>query len=207
MPEYLCYNGPIGNGDKHNHLKVKVGVSGALDSVKCGTQALDVAKEVGREIIRQGGILVTEATTGFPLWAAMGAKEEKGVTFGISPAANEQEHVTAYRLPLDYLDLIVYTGFGYSGADLLFTRSCDAIIIGCGEVRSIAEFAVALEEGRPVGVLEGSWETDEAIRSVLATGRAMPQNVIFDTDPKRLVTKILQAVAARKVAEFKLTKK
>ena len=82
-------------------------------------RCIDLAKELGREIASQGAVLVTGATTGFPFWAAMGAKEAGGISIGISPAANEREHVETYKLPLDYMDLIIYTGFGYPGRDLL----------------------------------------------------------------------------------------
>ena len=93
--------------EKHQHFKIKICVSGAADTTYCGDDAIENAKELGREIIRQGGILVTGATTGFPLWAAMGAKEMGGVSIGMSPASSEREHVETYGLPLDYLDVII----------------------------------------------------------------------------------------------------
>jgi len=204
--EYLCYNGPIGNGDKHNHLKIKLGVSGAAETGHCGVDALDKAKELGREIIRQGGVLMTGATTGFPLWAAMGAKEERGVVIGMSPASSEQEHVNAYRLPLDYADLIIYTGFGYPGRDILFTRSCDAMFIGCGRIGTIHEFTIAFEDGRPIGILEGSWETANEIREIIKDGHRPNGKIVFDSDPKRLVEKVMELVKKDKIAEYKLTK-
>ena len=68
------------NNNKHEHLRLKLGVSGAAETGHCGIDALDKAKELGREIARQGAILLTGATTGFPLWSAMGAKEEKGIS-------------------------------------------------------------------------------------------------------------------------------
>ena len=64
---------------KHNHLKLKLGVSGAAETGHCGIDALSKAKELGREIVRQGGVLVTGATTGFPMWSAMRTKEESEV--------------------------------------------------------------------------------------------------------------------------------
>jgi len=197
--EYMCYNGPIGNGDKHNHLKLKIGVSGAAETATCGVHALDQSKELGREIVRQGGVLVTGATTGFPLWTAMGAKEEKGVSIGISPAASELEHVKTYRLPLDYMDLIIYTGFGFTGRDLLFTRSCDAVIIGCGRIGTIHEFTIAFEDGKPVGVLEGEWTMADTIKDIIAKSNRPSDHIIFDKDPKSLVKKIIEA--ATKVKE------
>lgn len=197
--EYLCYNGPIGNGDKHNHLKLKIGVCGAAETTTCGVNALSQAKLLGQEIVKQGGVLVTGAVTGFPFWVAMGAKEEKGVSIGISPAASEHEHVETYRLPLEYMDLIIYTGFGYPGRDLLFTRSCDAIILGCGRVGTIHEFTVAFEDGKPIGVLEGDWNTSDTIKEIIDRSNRPSDHVIFERDPKILVEKIIEMASKNKV--------
>lgn len=196
--EYLCYNGPIGNGDKHNHLKLKIGVCGAAETGTCGPNALSQAKELGKQIVRQGGILVTGASTGFPLWTAIGAKEEKGVSIGVSPAANEREHVDTYRLPLEYMDLIIYTGFGFSGRDLLFTRSCDAIILGCGRIGTIHEFTIAFEDGKPIGILEGDWTMSDTIKEIIARSGRPNDKIVFDKDPESLVSKIIELVAKDK---------
>ncbi len=194
--KYVCYNGPIENDAKHGHLKLKIGVSGAAETGHCGLNALDKAKELGREIIRQGGILLSGATTGFPLWACMGAKEERGVSIGLSPAATQKEHLETYRLPVDYMDLIIYTGFGFPGRDILFTRSCDAIIIGCGRIGTIHEFTIAFEDGKPIGVLEGPWTMGEQIKDIIAKGNRPADKVIFDDDPKRLVERIIAMIEA-----------
>ncbi|MDP2648590.1 MAG: hypothetical protein Q8P19_01680, partial [bacterium] len=102
---------------------VKICVSGAADTGACGLDAFETAKELGREISKQGAIITTGATTGFPMYAALGAKDECGFSIGFSPASNEREHVEIYKLPLEFMDVIIYTGFGYSGRDLLLVRS------------------------------------------------------------------------------------
>jgi len=191
------------DNNKHNHLKIKIGISGAAETGHCGIDALDKAKELGREIIRQSGIVVTGATTGFPLWSAMGAKEERGVSIGLSPASSEKEHVEVYRLPVDYMDLIIYTGFGFPGRDLLFTRSCDALVIGCGRIGTIHEFTIAFEAGMPIGVLQGSWTMDETIKIILERGNRPSDMIIFDDNPKRLVEKLIKMVLQQKVQEYK----
>src|SRR5579872_2334145 len=139
----------------------KIAVSGSADTTYSGLDAFDKAKELGREIAKQGGIITTGATTGFPMYATMGAKDECGFSIGFSPASTEHEHVNVYKLPLDYMDVIVYTGFGYSGRDLILVRSSDAVIVGPGRIGTLNEFAVAFEDHRPTGILEGSWETSE----------------------------------------------
>src|SRR3989344_5291747 len=117
---------------KHAHSKYKICVSGAAETSHAGPNAMEQAKALGREIAERGAVLVTGATTGFPLWATMGAKEAGGWVIGFSPASTEKEHIETYNLPIEYHDVIVYTGFGYPGRDLILTRSSDAVFFGCG---------------------------------------------------------------------------
>ena len=187
--------------EKHGHKKIKLCVSGAAETGHCGPDAMDKAKELGREIVRQG------ATTGFPMWSSMGAKEVGGISVGLSPAATEKEHIEVYRLPMDYMDLIIYTGFGFQMRDILLTRSSDAILLGCGRIGTIHEFTVAFEDRRPIGILEGSWDTAETFKTILERGHRENPYIIFDSDPKRLVTRVIEMVKKRKVAELDLAKK
>ena len=192
----------MGN-DKHQHFKLKICVSGAADTTYCGNDALERAKEIGREIVRQGGILVTGARTGFPLWAAMGAKEEGGVSIGLSPASSEKEHVEVYGLPLDYLDIIIYTGFGYSGRNLLLTRSSDGVIVGCGRIGTVNEFTIAFEDHKPIGVLRGPWEMDEVLEEMLEKSHRKEEGkVIFDESPKELVAKLVNTIKGQKTCDL-----
>jgi len=155
--------------------------------------------ELGKEIVRQGAVLVTGATTGFPEWAAMGAKEEGGMSIGFSPASNEEEHVKFYRLPIDYMDIIVYTSFGYSGRNLILTRSSDAVIIGCGRIGTINEFTVAYEDRKPIGVLEGTWETDEVVRFIIDKGHRINHKIIYDSNPEALIERVIELVLQDKI--------
>lgn len=196
--EPISFNATLENNTKHNHLKIKLGVSGAAETGHCGLHALDKAKELGRQVVEQGAIIVTGATTGFPLWAAMGAKEAHGISIGLSPAQSERDHVETWRMPIDYMDLIIYTGFGFPGRDLLFTRSCDAILIGCGRIGTIHEFTIAFEDDKPIGVLEGPWTMAEQIKDMMLKGNRPSDRVLFDDDPKRLVARIIELVEADK---------
>lgn len=207
--KYVCYNGPLENSDQHGHIKIKIGISGAAETGHCGLHALEKAKALGAEVIKQGGILITGATTGFPLWSAIGAKEARGVSIGFSPAASEKEHLETYRLPIDYMDLIVYTGFGYPGRDLLFTRSCDAVILGCGRIGTIHEFTIAYEDNKPLGILEGPWAMADQIKDMIEKGHRPADRVIFDDDPKRLVEKVIAMVEEdkKKLRDIEVGKK
>jgi uncharacterized protein (TIGR00725 family) len=196
----------ISLNNKHGHNQIKICVSGAAETGHCGIGALDQAKELGREIARQGAVLVTGATTGFPFWAAMGAKEEGGISVGISPAASEREHVEVYKLPLDYMDLIIYTGFGYPGRDLLLTRSADAVICGCGRIGTIHEFAVAFEDKKPIGIFEGPWEMGGELKEIIEKGHRVNTKIATGSDPKKLLEDVIALVRKDKVVEYKIAK-
>lgn len=187
------------NNKRHPHLKIKICVSGAAETAHCGPDALEKAKELGREIIRLNAVLVTGATTGFPLWAAMGAKEEGGISIGLSPASSEKEHVKDYNLPLEYMDLIIYTGFGYSGRNLLLTRSADAVIVGCGRMGTLNEFTIAFEDNKPIGILRGEWQTDELVEKIIREANRGPGKVIFDSDPKKLAERLVEIINKEKI--------
>ncbi|TSC81240.1 MAG: hypothetical protein G01um101419_854 [Parcubacteria group bacterium Gr01-1014_19] len=126
--------------NQRHHLKYKICVSGAAETGHCAIDALEKAEQIGRVIAEAGMVLVTGATTGIPYWSAKGAKEAGGMVIGLSPAASEAAHIRSYKLPTDYHDVIVYTGFDYAGRNLLLTRSADAIINICGRLGTLNEF-------------------------------------------------------------------
>lgn len=180
------------------YLKPKICVSGAAETVHCGPNAFMRAEELGREIARQGAVLVTGATTGFPFWAAKGAKSVGGFTIGVSPAMSEREHVQVFGLPVEYNDIIIYTGFNYSGRNLLLTRTADAIIEGCGRIGTINEFTIAFEDNKPIGVLVGDWETDDLIKEIIAKSHRGNGKTVYSPSPKELVAKVLELIKKEK---------
>lgn len=190
-----------------SYLKYKICVSGSAETECCEPEALEKAKELGREIVRHNGVLVTGATTGIPYWAAIGAKEEGGISIGLSPAASEIVHVKTYRLPVDYFDIIIYTGFEYAGRNLFLTRSSDAVIIVCGRIGTLNEFTIAFEDKKPIGVLTGSGGMAEMIQEIVANAHRGPGKIVYDRDPKRLVEKVLELVEKEKIVKIKNTVK
>ena len=190
---------------KKAYLTPKIGVSASADGSFLSQDACEVGKQLGKEIVEQGGIIVTGASTGFPYWSSMGAKQAGGLSIGFSPAVSPKEHTDVYRLPLDYMDLISFTGFGYPGRDLIFTRSCDGIIIGPGRIGTIHEFTIAFEDEKPMGILESDcWETDEVLKLIIEKSHRKNRYIVFDNDPRRLVTKVMNLVREKWEAEGRI---
>ncbi len=185
----------------HTDHKYKICVSGAAETNHCGVDAFNLAEELGREIVRHDAVLIDGATTGFPFWAAKGAKQEGGIVIGLSPAATEKEHIQVYQLPTEYHDMIIYTGFNYSGRNLLLVRSSDAVIFGCGRMGTLNEFTITFEDKKPIGILQGEWETDELFKELIEKSHRaeeMKGKIVFDSDPKRLLDKLIEIIKKEK---------
>ena len=182
-------------------MKYKICVSGAAETGHCQAGALEKAKEIGREIIRQNSVLITGATSGIPYWSAVGAKEEGGIVVGFSPAASPASHKRVYRLPTDYHDIIIYTGFEYAGRNLLLARSSDGIIVICGRIGTLNEFTIAFEDKKPTGVLINTGGTADMIKSIVKSAHRGPGKIIYESDPKKLVSKLIKLIDKEKTRQ------
>lgn len=184
---------------KSSQLRYTICISGAAETGHCALGALEKAQEMGREIARRDFILVTGATTGIPYWAAKGAKEAGGMVIGFSPAASKLSHQRTYHLPIDYHDVIVYTGFGYSGRNLLLTRASDAVIIICGRMGTLNEFTIAFEDQKLIGVLEGTGGTADMIEDLVAKSHRGPGKIAYAQEPVELLNKIVELIKQEEV--------
>ena len=181
-----------------NKSSYKIVVSGAADVSHCCPKIKELSEEIGKEVIKQGGVLLTGATTGAPYFAAKGAKKARGMSIGFSPASTEKEHIKKYRLPIDHFDLIIYTGFDYVGRNLILTKAADGVIIICGRTGTLNEFTVAFESKTPIGVLQESGGTADLIDEVLKRGYRPKTKIVFDKDPKKLVQKLIKLIKKEK---------
>lgn len=184
------------NIDASSHLKYKICVSGSAETEHCPPGTVEKATEIGRIIAEHNMVLVTGATTGIPYWAAKGAKEAGGIVIGLSPAASKAAHIKTYHLPVDYHDLIIYTGFDYSGRNLLLTRAADAVITIYGRIGTINEFTIAFEDKKPQGVLTGTGGASDELQHILEIARRGMGKVVFDPDPASLMKKVIAKIEA-----------
>ena len=160
--------------------------------------ACGLAYEVGIEIAKSGHILTTGATVGVPMYAAKGATDAGGMSIGFSPASSLRAHTKKYRLPIGIFDYINFTGMNYIGRDIHLVQSSDAVITIGGRMGSLHEFATAIEAHMPCGVLLGSGGLADYLPTLLEEmkelGRQAKGLVYYDTDPERLVKKIVSVL-------------
>ncbi len=153
-----------------------------------------LARALGVAIAKRGCILITGATTGLPDLVAKAFRKNGGFAVGVSPAENHREHVGRYGLPEDGADVMIYTGFGYKGRNVINVRSADIVIIFGGATGTLNEFTIAYDEGKIIGVLEGSGGVADHLREIIEfCNKPTSGSVLFGSDPAKLIARCVQA--------------
>ena len=178
--------------------KLQIGVMGG--AFRYTSQALEAAYGIGKYIAKQNATLITGGTTGIPYRAAQGAKDEGGLSIGISPAVDRVEHVERFGKPTDAYDTLIFTGMGYSGRNPINIRSCDGVIYIGGESGTLNEFTNGLYEAKVLGVLEGVGGITDKIKEIMQEFQTDHGSiVIYDNNPKRLVQRVFSEIKLREI--------
>jgi len=177
---------------KKNQYQICVSGAAAGETVEASHQ---LAFRLGQAIAKTGHTLLTGATVGLPHYAALGAHSEKGLSIGFSPASSHREHVKAYRLPTKEFDYINFTGMAYVGRDVHLVRSSDAVITVGGRMGSLHEFSTFRSSKKVCGVLLGSGGLADFIPTLVQNiPTPGADDIIYDTDPERLVKQVIAAL-------------
>ncbi len=167
-----------------------VGVMGSAGGM-LDEDTLRPVRRLGTAIAKRGYVLITGACPGMPHEAVKGAKEEGGIVVGVSPALNLEEHVKKYLSPTRGYDAIIYTGSGLMGREIENIRSCDVVIFAGGRSGTLGEFAIAYDEGKVIGVLEGTGGITQHLREIIKmVNKKTDAIVCYDSDPERLLDKL-----------------
>jgi len=178
--------------------KPVVGVMGAsANDALMETEAIrlkTLAEALGAAIAKADCVLITGATTGLPDLVAKAFRKHGGFALGVSPAENRREHMQRYGLPEDGADAIIYTGFGYKGRNVINVRSSDIVLVLGGATGTLNEFTIAYDEGKIIGVLEGSGGVADHIRDIVTfCNKPTTGAVFFSDDPAKLVEQCVNA--------------
>lgn len=178
-------------------MRLTVGVMGSAEPTQLpGLE--QKAYTLGRAAAENGFILITGACPGLPYACARGARDAGGLSVGISPALSLDEHVHKYRSPADAFDVLIYTGSGLMGREVTNIRSSDMVVILGGRSGTLGEFAIAYDEGKLIGVLQGTGGiTDRLPEIVDAFGdKVTGARILYEADPSVLITKLARAYSA-----------
>lgn len=182
-------------------MTVTVGVMGSAGDAPGATEkhalaikANDLALAIAKRKLR----LLTGATTGIVYLVGKSAHDAGVLHVGISPASDAGEHQEKYKLPLDACDVIIYTGFGLKGRNVVLVRSCEIVLFIAGAMGSLNEFTIAHDEGKVIGCLTGTGGVaDEADYLLKKFSKTTGASVFQNEDPVKLIDACLNELQNR----------
>jgi len=161
-------------------LKDKLTFIGVIGGGEVSSQVAGLAEEVGREIARQGAVLVCGGLGGVMEAACKGASDEGGLTIGILPGDNRRAANPHVKIP-------IVTGMG-NARNVAVVKSSQAIIAIDGSHGTLSEIGHALQNRIPVIGLN-TW-------SLSIDGRA-DDGIIPANSPKDAVNKAIELINNR----------
>lgn len=172
-------------------MKLKIGVMGSA-SGKLSRAHKMIAYELGCAIAEKDCITITGACPGLPLEAAKGASRNKGLVVGISPALSEREHTEKYHSTIAYHDVLIFTGSGLMGREVVNIRSSDIVIIIGGHSGTLGEFSIAYDEGNLIGVLLGTDGIASEIKNIVKViKKKTSAKIMYESQPRVLLDKLI----------------
>jgi hypothetical protein len=95
--------------------------------------------------------------------------------------------------------LIVYTGFGLKGRNVVLVRSCEIVLFIAGAMGSLNEFTIAHDEGKVIGCLTGTGGVaDESDYLLKKFSKDTNARVFQNNDPGKLLDMCLLELRERK---------
>jgi uncharacterized protein (TIGR00725 family) len=127
--------------------KIAIGVIGGAETT---AEMYKVAYDVGRLIAGNGAMLVCGGLSGIMEAASKGASENNGSVIGFLPGDHKSD-------ANQYVNIAIPTGMGIA-RNVLIIRTSDALIAFPGSYGTLSEIAVALNLGKTVVAMPGTWD-------------------------------------------------
>lgn len=178
-------------------MKIKVGVMGSAAEIEPGQRPELEQKLSGlaTALAAHDAVLFTGATTGLIYEIGKLARTAGVFHVGISPASSLAEHESRFQLPKDGCDVLVYTGFGLKGRNVVLVRSCDIVLFVAGAMGSLNEFTIAHDEGKVIGCLTGTGGVADEVDYLLQKfSKATNSQVFQNESPEALLTACIKAL-------------
>jgi uncharacterized protein (TIGR00725 family) len=185
---------------------ITIGVMGSASTSMAteGRQHLDaIAVRLGKKIAAAACVLITGELDGIPGRVVAAHRQHGGLSVGISPAHSAVEHAALYDTPPCPSTVVIYSGFGFKGRNVIAVRSADIVILVSGGIGTLNEFTIAYDEGKVIGIPQGTGGVTDVAQMLLDTlpVRSTGAIVIADPDPEQLIDRCLAQLYARRGAQ------
>ena len=186
-----------------HQVAIKIGVMGSASTSLAaeGRERVDeIVVRLGKKIAAAACVLITGELDGIPGRVVEVHRQHGGLSVGISPAHSAVEHAALYDTPPCPSTVVIYSGFGFKGRNVIAVRSADIVILVSGGIGTLNEFTIAYDEGKVIGLLQGTGGAADVAQTLLATlpVRSTGAVVIADSDPEQPIDRCLAQLYERR---------
>jgi len=187
----------MGSSAKRRTIGVMASSAASLPAQERGR--LDgMARRLGAAIAKESLVVITGETNGIPAVVADAARAGGALTIGVCGAHSRTEQLARYPVPDNPSDVVIYTGFGLKGRNVVSVRSSEIVLIVAGSIGTLNEFTIAYDEGKVIGVLTGTGGVADRIHDILAASpKPSAAVMIYSDDPDQLVSDCVRAAEER----------
>ena len=184
-------------------VAIKVGVMGSASasmSPEDWHRVDDLAERLGQKLAAVACVLITGELDGIPGRVVAAHSQHGGLSVGISPASSAVEHAALYATPPCSSTVVIYSGFGFKGRNVIAVRSADIVIFFSGGIGTLNEFTIAYDEGKVIGLLQGTGGAADLAPTLLdmLPVRSTGAVVIADPDPAQLLERCIARLGAQR---------
>ncbi len=157
---------------------------------------------LAKYLVEKDITVVTGGCSGIPGLAIEVAHRCGGKTIGYFPLESHDEYAgRQHEQNIHCIDFYTETHFifGFTARSLAMIKNVDAAIVLNGRIGTLSEFSIAIEEGLPLAIIEGTGGIADELKYISAVAKKeFPNNeVIFEKDFRKAVDELVERYSAQ----------
>lgn len=156
-----------------------------------------LAKNIGCYLAEKGITVVTGGCSGIPAICIEEGHASGAETIGYFPHKNHSDYYDRQHEENTH-DIKFYSTahfvHGFTARSLEMIKGVDAAIVLNGRIGTLSEFGIAVEEGLPLGIIEGTGGISDELKNIIRVAKKeFPNNeVLFGDDYKKIIDTLIE---------------
>jgi len=156
-----------------------------------------IIKDIVQYLCYKDVTIVTGGCSGIPAIAIETAQKYSAKTIGYFPLKDQQDYFDRQHEKnihrIDFYSVVHFIA-GFTARSLEMIKNVDAAIVLNGRIGTLSEFGIAIEEGLPLAVIEGTGGISDELQNITKiANKKFPNNeVIFSKNYKKAIDTLIE---------------
>jgi uncharacterized protein (TIGR00725 family) len=156
-----------------------------------------LAENIGKYLAEKDITIVTGGCSGIPAVCIESGYKNNTKTIGYFPLKDHGEYYDRqHEKNIHCIDFYSTAHFiaGFTARSLEMIKNVDAAIVLNGRIGTLSEFGIAIEEGLPLAVIEGTGGISDELQSIVVVAQKefLNSEVVFEKDYKKAIDMLIE---------------